>query len=891
MDDKHLDEKPLGGKSVEGAESDKAFATVQDLNNLPASQIEQDLRTGMAHNLLADPNLDVGLRERVMTALKAGDIDAEKELEAELLNDSIYPEVRAAVSNVDDIDMPVNTFRTWFLGLIFVILLSGLNQLLYFRYPSVTISGLVVQLVAYPCGKFLEKTLPSRAVKTRWGSFSLNPGPFNIKEHTMISIMATVVYQRAYATDIFLVQRINYNQTWSFGYQILVTLSTQLIGFSFAGFCRRFVIWPASMIWPSVLPYCTLLSTLHHQKAPGVGKMSRERFFTYAFLIVFFWYFFPGFIFTALSNFNWICWMAPKNVVVNQLFGVSQGLGMGVLTFDWAQINYISASPLVTPFFAQMNVIAGLVIFFWICAPAMYYTNTRYAKYLPMSNNHVFDRFGDRYKVASIVTEQGTFNATAYNNYSAQYLGSVFTLSYGLSFASMTATLVHIALYSGKDIWHQARRSIHDEPDIHARLIAKYREVPVWWYAATFLVSLIMGIVSIEVWPTQLPVWALLLALTIGAFYTIPVAMIYAVSNLEVGLNVITEFIIGYARPGKPVAMMLFKTWGYISMFQGVSFMSDQKFGHYMKIPPRSVFMAQMIATFVSCFVLLGVQNWALSNINGICTSDASDNFICPGATVFGTASVIWGLIGPKLNFSAGYEYNAILYFFLAGAIVPIPTWWLARRYPKSWLRYVSWPVIFTGTGNIPPATGKQIDARRLERYKRTPDLTTCYLQVSTIVHGPSLDSLVTASGDVATTTLGAVSTTCSVPLSTPEQESRRSSSSSVSSSLRRACWKNGMRALGGEIQCSPTLLTSTIRPCGPHQPRALHRPPVFLVSQHEKTIMYSRSVMIAPPPAFETCYFWPGLYSFAITAMPAAVGIHFWQIYTYTFNVSPFES
>lgn len=33
--------------------------------------------------------------------------------------------------------------------------------------------------------------------------------------------------------------------------------------------------------------------------------------------------------------------------------------------------------------------------------------------------------------------------------------------------------------------------------------------------------------------------------------------------------SVITELIIGYVLPGRPVAMMLFKTWGYITMAQG----------------------------------------------------------------------------------------------------------------------------------------------------------------------------------------------------------------------------------------------------------------------------------------------------------------------------------
>ena len=56
------------------------------------------------------------------------------------------------------------------------------------------------------------------------------------------------------------------------------------------------------------------------------GGISRERFFCYAFLASTCWYFFPGYIFQALSFFNWVCWIAPNNVVVNQLFGYNTGL-------------------------------------------------------------------------------------------------------------------------------------------------------------------------------------------------------------------------------------------------------------------------------------------------------------------------------------------------------------------------------------------------------------------------------------------------------------------------------------------------------------------------------------------------------------------------------------
>ena len=44
--------------------------------------------------------------------------------------------------------------------------------------------------------------------------------------------------------------------------------------------------------------------------------------------------------------FSYVCWAAPKNVPVNQLFGVRTGMGMGVLTFDWSQISWIG-SPLM----------------------------------------------------------------------------------------------------------------------------------------------------------------------------------------------------------------------------------------------------------------------------------------------------------------------------------------------------------------------------------------------------------------------------------------------------------------------------------------------------------------------------------------------------------------
>jgi len=73
-----------------------------------------------------------------------------------------------------------------------------------------------------------------------------------------------------------------------------------------------------------------------------------------------------------------------------------------------------------------------------------------------------------------------------------------------------------------------------------------------------------MSAVTIEVWPTEVPIWGLLLAFVIAAFYIIPAGMIQAITNQQIGLNVITELVAGYALPGKPLSLMIFKTFGYI---------------------------------------------------------------------------------------------------------------------------------------------------------------------------------------------------------------------------------------------------------------------------------------------------------------------------------------
>jgi hypothetical protein len=50
------------------------------------------------------------------------------------------------------------------------------------------------------------------------------------------------------------------------------------------------------------------------------------------------------------------------------------------------------------------------------------------------------------------------------------------------------------------------------------------------------------------------------------------------------------------------------------------------------------------------------------------------------------------------------YRYRSLLWFFFVGALAPFPFYYLARRFPLSFWRYINTPVFFAGVAAIPIA-------------------------------------------------------------------------------------------------------------------------------------------------------------------------------------------
>ncbi|KAJ3105608.1 hypothetical protein HDU96_008480 [Phlyctochytrium bullatum] len=190
----------------------------------------------------------------------------------------------------------------------------------------------------------------------------------------------------------------------------------------------------------------------------------------------------------------------------------------------------------------------------------------------------------------------------------------------------------------------------------------------------------------------------------------IPIGVILAISGQAIGLNVMSEFLIGFILPGRTSAVMSFKTLPYMSTAQGLTLVSDLKLGHYIKIPPRAMFVAQLstsiIGAVLNVFVAKGLhESFGKVCEDGVCLwkiqVEPPLGWTATGYNVFINAGAIWGAIGPARFFGPGSTYQWTLIGFAVGLVLAVIPWLLHKKFPNSYWHLVNVPliVVFPGTG------------------------------------------------------------------------------------------------------------------------------------------------------------------------------------------------
>nr|XP_023904985.1 oligopeptide transporter 7-like [Quercus suber] len=245
-------------------------------------------------------------------------------------NDSPIEQVRLTVPPTDDPTQPTLTFRTWVLGLISCVVLSF--------------------------------------------------------EHVLITIFANSGAGGVYALHIVTGVKAFYHRSISGVAAYILSLTTQMPGYGWAGLFRKYLVDSPYMWWPANLVQIGLPAS-------------------FAYYIV------PSYFFPSISAISLACLIWKDSVTAQQIGGGISGLGLGSFGLDWSTIASFLGTPLATPGFAIINILVGFMLFVYVVIPIAYWT---------------------------------------YDSYSKLYLSVFFAFTYGLSFATLTATLTHVALFNGK---------------------------------------------------------------------------------------------------------------------------------------------------------------------------------------------------------------------------------------------------------------------------------------------------------------------------------------------------------------------------------------------------------------------------------------------------------
>lgn len=151
-----------------------------------------------------------------------------------------------------------------------------------------------------------------------------------------------------------------------------------------------------------------------------------------------------------LTSLSWICWISPKSVLVQQLGSGLQGLGIAAFGLDWSTIASYLGSPLASPWFATANVAVGYCFIMYVMIPLCYWLNVYNAKNFPIYSNELFMLDGSTYNTSAIIGSNFELDKAAYKESGNLYLSTFFAMTYGIGFATLTATLVHVLLFNGR---------------------------------------------------------------------------------------------------------------------------------------------------------------------------------------------------------------------------------------------------------------------------------------------------------------------------------------------------------------------------------------------------------------------------------------------------------
>ncbi|KAG0148358.1 hypothetical protein CROQUDRAFT_41489 [Cronartium quercuum f. sp. fusiforme G11] len=588
----------------------------------------------------------------------------------------------------DDESIPVMTFRALCVGILEALLGATMTQLFFFKPVHMKIQPLFFQITTFLLGRALA-LIPG----PKWW----NPGPFNIKETTIASVISTSASVGAYAVEMLSAEELYFDRHHSFLTSFAILLSSQMIGYGWAGLLQPILVYPAAIVFPDMLPSVALFHSLF-----GSGKDTADQMtmFKRIFMTTSLYEVLPSYFMPALSAISLPCLVLPKEQIVTNLFGGAQpleGLGFFELSLDWFLIG--SGGPLYTPFIAQIHHIFGVfsaALIFSFAYSHSWFDGGIQQKF-PFLSVALHQKNGSFYPVNLIVNQDGSPNLEAIETHGLPYFSSSYVVAQIFGSLALSSAVTHVTLHNW-DLLSSMFRQNKSKPalDPHRIVCKKYRDFPRWGFALLSLFSIGLGL-GASIWSNSgLPPLGFLVAILLSAVFTLAVGFLNAITGFHLHFSAVVQMLGGLLFRGNVFGNMYFTTAS--TVVQSVGMLKDLKLGQYMHIPPIFLVTSQCLGTVVGVTVNLIVMRTMLLNQREVLLLP-NGNGIFSGFSVaaFEAHSVSWGAFSSKL-FLYDQRYFCIPMAIVVGLLLPIPFFVAGKLWPKGKFDLVNVPLL---TGSI----------------------------------------------------------------------------------------------------------------------------------------------------------------------------------------------
>ncbi|EJT98338.1 oligopeptide transporter [Dacryopinax primogenitus] len=598
------------------------------------------------------------------------------------------------LSTRDDPELKAFTFRTWFLGLGLSAFGAVLAQIYFFKPQTLTVSRLFLLVISYWLGNIM-------ALIPRWGPLKwLNPGPFNIKEHVAIIIMASTAATSATGIQVLSVQDLYYSNEVNPGIAIFTLISSQLIGYGYAGFLMDLLVYPTVCFWPANISPANLFQALHYDNAMS---SKRVRLFWIIFTFMFFYEIIPQWIFPLLSAFSIICMIANgRGEVIRNVFGGgsnNEGMGMFSWCFDW---NLIGSNCLINPLWTQLNMDIGICLTYILMA-SVYYGNIWNGLSFPFMSQAIFATDGSQYNQTALLTN-GKYDPAKYAELGPAYFSATNALYLITSNLALGAAAVHPWLFYWEAIgpfmrslnpFNRVPYVVHDP---HFEKMKVYKPVPKWWFAAILVIAFGISQATDYTGQSHLPWWTLIVLLAIGFF----LCFVYGILAAILGFYEFTssgagffQMITAYMVPGDPIANMYGALYGQTPMNQGIAMLQDLKLGQYIKLAPRMTFLVQLAGTVVGA-VLNYVMMLSIIKANRDALLSVSGTRLWSGqnAQGYNSNAIAWGALADPMFSSPHGVYRMVPISLAIGVCLPLPFYLIHRLRPHWGINNINTAII-----------------------------------------------------------------------------------------------------------------------------------------------------------------------------------------------------